>query len=170
MVTSNQFADDSDINKRLRIIKNMRDKVTPDMIAAMHKEADQILEYRVKETGKKSWQSLTSGYWEYEFIFNGGEMSKPGEMSGNWVNFDDNLTYQYGYYENTIGKGRYHYDLDEETLLMVDTKSGIKPNEYEVKMTSDVIVLIGKDTYKDNNYQTKIKKVGNQPQKDQPVQ
>jgi len=140
---ADQFTSDSDIDKGVRIVKNMRDKITPDMITDKVAEAQGILTYRLKEMGAKSWPILTSVYWEYEYIFGGDEMSKPGELAGRWVKFDDDLTYKYGYYEDQQGTGRYHYNLDDELLLMVDDNPKIKPNEYKVNMAKNICILMG---------------------------
>jgi len=152
-----QFTAESSISKGVRIIKNMRDKVTPQMVEDKVAEATGILQYRYKEQGTKSWQILTANYWEYQYIFGGDEMSKPGELDGRWIKFEDDLTYEYGYYQDKQGSGRYHYSLDSGLLLLVDNNPKIKPNEYEVNMASNICILIGTPVYYDNNFQCKIR-------------
>ena len=42
----------------------------------------------IKNDENESWAIIEHGVWEYEFIFTKGEMSKVGEMAGNWIDFD----------------------------------------------------------------------------------
>lgn len=160
-----QFTRDSDIDKGIRLVKNMRDKISPSMAANMKSDAEAILAHRWKQSNKKSWTIMTAGFYEYQFVFDGREMSKPGEHAGRWVKFDDDLTYTYGYYDKVQGSGKYDFNLDSELLLMVDDNSNIKPNEYKCKPVNDVCILVGTDVYKDNNFQCKMAKVDSQPTK-----
>ena len=160
-----QFANASDLDKGTRIVKNMRDKITGGMAAQMKADAEAILAYRWKQTNKKSWTIMTNGFYEYEFVYNGREMSKPGEHAGRWVKFKDDLSYTYGYYDEVQGSGKYDFNLDSELLLMVDDNSSIKPNEYTCKPVNDVCILVGTEVYKDNNFQCKMSRVDRQPSK-----
>jgi len=163
--TNDQYASESDIPRGIRIVKNMRDKIPLSDIAPMNQEAEAIFAHRIKNAEKKTWSVMTAGYYEYAFVFNGKEMSKPGEHAGRWLNFKEDNTYDYGYYSDVQGSGKYYFDLDDELLLMVDNNKNIKPNEYKCKPVNDVCILIGTEVYKDNNFQCKIERVDAMPSK-----
>ena len=159
------FSKKDDIPKGIRIIKNMPEKYTTEQIISMNRAAQRILEYRNKEKGRKYWDVLCTGPWEYQYIFGGIEKTKPDELNGRWIEFKENMTYQYGYYEEIQGEGTYHYDLASAELLLVDKNETIKPTEYIVQMYANIAILKGTDAYYDNNYQCKIKGVGFIPKK-----
>ena len=73
-----------------------------------------------------------------------------------WIDFKDNFTYDYGMDKEKKGSGIYTYNFDTGLLLMVDDDISIKPNEYNVKIHNDIIILEGKSTYEDNNIQAKL--------------
>lgn len=160
-----EFANESEVPRGVRVVKNMRDKLSADRIQAMNREATGILEFRIKEKVQNPWQALTEVIWEYQFIFAGSDKSKPGELEGRWIDFADDFTYTYGYFQDTQGKGRYHYTPADQTILLVDDNSKIKPNEYKIIMATNIMILQGTSIYADNNYQCKVKGRIDLPQK-----
>lgn len=160
-----KYTSDSDIPKGVRVVKNMPDKYSPKQIEGMNRDALRILEFRNNEKGRKYWDVLTNGVWEYQYIFGGIEKTKPDELNGRWIKFEENMVYSYGFFENIQGKGTYHYDLESAQLLLVDDNIKIKPNEYIVQMFTNIAILKGTSTYYDNNFQCKIKGVGIIPTK-----
>lgn len=89
-------------------------------------------------------------------------------LNGAWIDFKENLTYDYGQYENKSGSGHYFYDFEKATLLMLDDNPAIKPQEFEVKMNNDMLVIVGQFIYKDNNMQAKLDRKASFPSKNQP--
>jgi len=81
------------------------------------------------------------------------------------VQFEENMTYKYGYYEEVQGGGTYHYDLSNSQILLVDNNNNIKPTEYEIQMFTNIAILKGTSAYHDNNFQCKIKGIGELPKK-----
>ena len=77
-------------------------------------------------------------------------------LGGRWIDFKENLTYEYGRYDKKEGQGRYTYDLEKGSLLMMDDNEAIKPQEFEVKLRDDMMVIVGLYTYEDNNMQAKL--------------
>lgn len=132
-------------------------------IAVYNGNASNILEHRIKNDQNKSWAIIEHGIWEYEFVFTKGEMSKVGEMAGNWIDFTQEATYEYGLREKVIGSGRYHYSPETGLLLLVDSNSGVKPREFKVQIAGDIMVFSGSPEYKDNGMQGKLKKVMQRP-------
>ncbi len=125
-------------------------------ISALRSQALSILDYRIKEDGEP-YAIVEAGCWEYEFVFK-GEMSKPGDHAGEWIDFKPDFTYQYGLYNEVQGSGRYHYSLDKTQILMVDNDESIKPQEWTAKNSGDVMILVGTSTYQDNATQMKLQR------------
>lgn len=125
-------------------------------VAAFRKSAYPIAVHRNKESNQKSYPILTKGKWAYEGIFKGSEFLKMDSLNVKWIQFNDNLTYEYGENKTVKGKGLYSYSFDTGILLLVDDEIAIKPNEYKVKAHNDLIILEGMSTYEDHNIQAKL--------------
>jgi|GEM_PF-1166448 len=152
----------TDNNTLIGIIKNMgktKIKEVPDLKT----KALAILEHRQKESNNKAFIMLDKDMWEYEFVFTGKSMTKPGQLAGSWIDFHEDLTYTYGYYEKDQGKGRYTYDLSTGLLLMIDDSDQIKPQEIELKLTDRTLILDGNEIYRDNNFNAKLRRVSERP-------
>lgn len=127
--------------------------------------AKKAIEFRRKEDNNKAWQILDVDLWEYEFKFEKQKVSEPGALAGRWIDFDQNLTYTYGYFDKQEGSGQYHYNLDTQDLLLLDDDESIKPFEYKAKIVNTIMILQGNATYKDNSVQAKLKRVNKIPAK-----
>jgi len=128
-------------------------------VAAFRKSAYPIAVHRNKESGQKSYPILTKGKWAYEGIFKGSEFINMDSTQIKWIQFKDNLTYEYGENKSVKGKGLYSYSFDSGILLLVDDEIAIKPHEYNVKAHNDLIILEGMPTYEDNNIQAKLVRI-----------
>lgn len=126
-------------------------------IPAMRVQALSILNHRLKKDSS-SYAIIEADLWEYKFVFK-GEMSKPGEYKGTWIDFKNDHTYEYGQGSNIQGGGKYNYNFDRSELLMVDNDNSQKPQEWSVKNAGDVMILVGTATYRDNATQMKLERV-----------
>jgi hypothetical protein len=126
--------------------------------------AQPILEFRQKESGNKSYTILDKDIWAYKFVAIGSEISKPADNAGKWINFKEDLTYEYGLKSKVLGNGRYHYDFDKGVILLLDNDKAIKPSEYRVKPLMDAMVFEGTSTYEDNNIQAKLERIEKLPE------
>ena len=151
-------------NSLLNIVKNMG-KVKVNQVADMKREAKVIIDHRYKQTEKKAYIILDKDLWEYEFVFTGKTMTKPGQLAGMWIDFDEDQTYSYGYYEQDYGEGIYTYDLDSGLLLLIDNSDEIKPQEFEAKLFDRSLIMDGNEIYRDNNYNAKLRRVDAKPLK-----
>lgn len=133
-----------------------------EQLTAYRGQAKSIVEYRIKQK-PKSWAILDVGVWEYEFVYKDGEMSKTGAYKGRWIDFDDKNNYQYGFYDAVEGKGRYHYDNETHMLLLADEIK--QPQEFEVKLVNEMMILMGRNSFGTNATQAKLIKVNNIPSK-----
>ena len=55
--------------------------------------------------------------------------------------------------------------MEKAFLLLIDDNEGMKPQEFEVKMNNDMLVIVGHYTYKDNNMQAKLLRQASYPVK-----
>ncbi len=151
-------------NSLLDIVKNMG-KVKASQVPDMKREAKVIIDHRYKQTEKKAYIILDKDLWEYEFIFTGKTMTKPGQLAGMWIDFNEDQTYSYGYYDQDYGAGIYTFDLDSGLLLLIDNSDEIKPQEFEAKLFDKSLIMDGNEIYKDNNYNGKLRRVETKPVK-----
>lgn len=142
--------------KRERLEQLKKRKEQPDIneIASMRQQGLSLINHRLKN-GAESYAIIEADSWEYEFYFH-GEMSKPGEYDGIWIDFKPDHTYTYGNRGTVQGAGRYNYHFERQELLMVDNDDNQKPQEWQVKSGGDVMVLVGTNTFKDNAIQMKL--------------
>jgi hypothetical protein len=139
-------------------------EISKDKIISEHKFAQGILTQRIK-TKPKNWIILDAGVWEYEFVYKDGAMSKQGEYAGKWIDMDENNNYKYGYYDAMEGSGKYHYDNDTHMLLLVDDDETTMPQEFELKIQNDMMIMMGRNTFGNNPIQAKLIKRNNVPSK-----
>lgn len=140
------------------------EEATPAMIA-LHERAKSVYEFRMKNTEFSTAQILDAGVWEYKFTFADGAMSEVGALAGKWIDFADDNTYEYGLYDDVKGSGIYHYDPMTTIALLVDNDPAEKPQEFEMKLVMDALVMVGQKTYNDNSTQSKLDKRDVRPTK-----
>jgi len=148
----------------LAMITNMT-KINPAEVAPMKRAAEAIINHRQKISERKSHIILDNHLWEFEFIFSGRKMSAVNQLAGYWIDFAEDLTYTYGLNQEVLGSGRYTFSLDTGLLLMIDNSDAIKPQEFAVNITDQTLILDGNDIYRDNNYNAKLKRITERPNK-----
>jgi len=134
-------------------------------MTALRDRAKSVYDFRMKNTEFSTAQILDNGVWEYKFTFAEGAMSKLGELTGKWIDFEDNNTYEYGLYGDVKGSGIYHYDPLTTIALLIDDDPSVKPQEFEMKIVMDALVMVGQKTYNDNGTQSKLDKRDVRPTK-----
>ena len=139
-------------------------KASPQM-TEIREKAIAVHDYRMKNSEFSTAQILDSGVWEYKFTFAEGAMSELGALAGQWIDFADNNTYEYGNYDKIKGSGIYHYDPITTIALLIDNDSATKPQEFEMKLVQDALVMVGQKTYNDNSTQSKLDKRQARPTK-----
>lgn len=126
-------------------------EIKSERIAAM-----EALNFRMKESGNKSYTIMDKDIWVYDGVVKNSDMVTGDSLGGRWIDFKDDLTYEYGRYDQKEGTGKYFYGMEKAFLLLIDDNEGMKPQEFEVKMNNDMLVIVGHYTYKDNNMQAKL--------------
>ena len=132
--------------------------------AQLRNSAKAILDHRQKEE-PESLQIIDSDMWHYKLVFGGKEVSTPEEYAGHWIDFNHDFTYTYGYYGEQRGNGRFHYKQDLSQLVMLDNDETKSPEEWETKHAGDVMILVGRPTYGNNNRQVKLERKYQYPAK-----
>ena len=141
------------------------EQVNPAEIINMRKFAEEALKFRQSEEGAQPWAILDVGVWEYQFKFENSKVTAEGETKGQWIDFDKDYTYKYGYYDKVEGSGKYYFNIETKQLLILDDDPMKKPYEYIAKLHNGHMVLMGTKTYKDNAYQAKLINVPHIPAK-----
>ena len=149
------------------ILSNQKE-ICPLEIEQMRKAASEVLAYRKKESGNKSYTVMDLDIWKFGGLVSDIRTLFGDSLNGSWMDFKENLTYDYGQYDQKSGSGHYFYDFEKATLILLDDNPAIKPQEFEVKMNNDMLVIIGMLSYKDNNMQAKLDRVKEFPVKPQP--
>ncbi len=132
-------------------------KASPQM-EGLREKAKSVYDYRMKNGEFSTAQILDNGVWEYKFTFANNAMSELGALAGKWIDFADDNTYEYGLYGEIKGSGIYHYDPLSTIILMIDNNPSAKPQEFEMKLVMDALVMVGQKTYNDNSTQSKLDK------------
>ncbi len=135
----------------------------PKLVAAQRAQALSIINHRLKQNSE-SYAIVEADTWEYQFLHD-GEMSKPGEYDGVWIDYKADHTYTYGHYSEIKGSGKYNYHSERSEILMVDDDTSKKPEEWTTKHAGDIMIRVGTATYKDNHIQMKLVRVPDDIQK-----
>ncbi len=154
----------SDDRSSIDIIKNTN-RVNKGEIGEMRKRAMTIISHRYKETNRKPFILLDKDLWEYEFVFTGKKMTKPNQLAGRWIDFNEDMTYDYGFFQDKVGSGIYTFDIETELLLLIDDNGDMKPQEFAGKLFDRTLIMDGNEIYKDNNYNAKLKRINSRPVK-----
>jgi hypothetical protein len=113
-------------------------------------QALSIISHRNKEE-PEALSMITGQYWMPEFVFDGQKMSGQDQFKGYWLSFEEDFTYSYGVNEKKLGKGRYHFRLDDKSLYMVDDDVSLEPKVWTANHNGRAIALIGTQEYNINN-------------------
>lgn len=122
-----------------------------------------ILEHRQKEVDTSAVAMIERDLYIFDGILLSSNMRTGDSIAGEWLDFKEDLTYEYGKFDKVNGSGRYFFNFNENILLMIDNNPAIKPQEFEIKKANDILILIGKQIYRDNNIQTKLSRVATKP-------
>ena len=129
---------------------NVKKTAEFESLASARRECEALIQHR-KTTHPNPMAMITQTYWTWAGFFNGQEMVHPDRLVGQWLKFEDNFTYSYGYFDDINGTGIYHYRLDDDALLMLDDNEKLQPKEWQLRSNGTAIVLEGRHGFKINN-------------------
>jgi hypothetical protein len=140
--------------------------IKPTEIASLRQQAESIMAKRIEETKKEAYTVLHKDLWFYEATVVGSKMTKMDSLGGRWLDFKEDLTYDYGSYGDNKGGGKYHYDIQTGKLMMIDNNKALKPQEFKIlTVDGDILIIQGEYEYKDNNIQSKLVRRATRPAK-----
>jgi hypothetical protein len=113
------------------------------------------IEERAKKGERKSYLILTKGYWALDAVFL-DDFGPNEAVDGKWIKFNENLTYEYGKYENRISKGLYYYEPNFEKLILLDEKENNRPLEYQVGWSGEYVIFAGTELFDDGEIRIKM--------------
>jgi hypothetical protein len=119
-------------------------------IEEARRQAAALIDHRVDKE-PKALAMVTSPYWVWGGFFDGQNMIHPDKLKGQWLKFHDDFTYTYGWFDDINGSGRYHYRLDDYSLIMLDDNEEFQPKEWQLQSNGIAIVLIGRHGFEVNN-------------------
>lgn len=128
-------------------------------------QAAALIQHRIG-THPNPMAMITSSYWTWAGFYNGEEMVHPDRLTGQWLKYEDDFTYSYGYFGDINGTGRYHYRIDDDSLIMLDDDETIQPKEWQLRSNGTAIVLEGRHGFNINNgMQMKLGPKDSQPRR-----
>ena len=134
-------------------------------VTGMRQSAIALLNHRKTAQNNKSYTILDKDIWLYEATVKNSDFITGEKVAGRWIDFRENLTYAYGIYQDQKGTGQYFFDFENKKMLMIDDHPAIKPQEFDVKLSNDMLVLVGEAVYSDNNLQAKLIRIPTIPVK-----
>jgi hypothetical protein len=129
---------------------------TPGEIAAWRSSAQSILQKRQNDFANKTYEALVKDIWLVDAFLIGDQMVSGDSVRGAWVDFKDDLTYEYGFGQKPTGTGKYFYEFESSKLLLLDNNALLKPQEFDVRLRNDMVIFVGEFVYRDNNLQSKL--------------
>ncbi len=153
---------------QLSIIHNQRN-ISDSMVVVWRNHAKGILEHRISQSDPKMTTSITKDLYHVQGVLRGSDVTFGHDLKGAWFDFNDDQSYTYGYFAETYGSGRYHYETNRGLLLLVDNDERMKPQEFKVIAAAENLVLQGEATYNDNNMQVKMNRQVGFPQPPPPA-
>lgn len=129
---------------------------TPEEITAWRSSARGILQKRQSDFANKTYEALVKDIWLVDAYLIADRMVSGDSVRGAWIDFKDDLTYEYGFGQKPTGSGKYYYEFESSKLLMLDDNSLLKPQEFDVRLRNDMVIFVGEYVYRDNNFQSKL--------------
>jgi len=122
-----------------------------ESVQEIRMQAKAMIESRI-EKNPDPLAMITHNYFLPEFVlFNPQEISKSGDFQGHWIKFEEDFTYQYGYYEVLAGTGIYHYRIDDEALLLLNDDETLEPKSWALRTNGMAFALSGRHDFGVNN-------------------
>ena len=139
--------------------KGFQDSTIQNLRIAAEKE----LRQRIDTSAKQFTSVLEKDLYHIQAVLRGSEVVFDEKVKAGWIDFAPDNTYKYGVYADHMGGGKYHFDASGSIILLLDNNQAIKPQEFQALINGDALVLVGQDTYRDNNMQAKLNRMPEMP-------
>ncbi|HMP29161.1 MAG TPA: hypothetical protein PKD85_06160 [Saprospiraceae bacterium] len=130
-------------------------KLDESLLMTWRVKAALEIEERSLKDGKKSYTLVTQGYWVIDAAFL-DDFAPEEAIDGKWLKLNEDLTYEYGKFEKTMGKGKYHFEPSNQILLLLDGKENVRPLEYQMEWSEAYTVMGGTPTFDDEDIRIKL--------------
>lgn len=140
----------SDLAEQIVMPLNIQKGGEFSSLAEIRAQAKALIDSRSSKDDK-ALSFLTYGFWSPEFVYNDRKMSAVDEYAGIWIDFKDDYGYEYGFYGDVLGTGRYHYRIDDNVLLMLDDNAEKEPKVWRAPYNGDIMALSGTHEFGVNN-------------------
>ncbi|MCB0602554.1 MAG: hypothetical protein KDC28_15055 [Saprospiraceae bacterium] len=100
---------------------------------------------------KTLFSFLTTNMWEYTRGIEGS--SFPNGIVGKWIVFNEDYSYQTGYWENMTSQGTWDLDEKTKTLHLTPSDTNERESQWTIRAKSNSMVLSGTVKYGNNSSQ-----------------
>ena len=129
---------------------NIQKEANYTSLSEVRGQAIALIQHRIKND-PDPLAMVTNPYWIWAGFFDGNSMTHPNKLTGQWLKFEDDFTYSYGWYDEINGTGTYHFRLDDYSMIMLDDNEDFQPKEFQLQSNGVAIVLIGRHGFEVNN-------------------
>ncbi len=113
----------------------------------------------------KPWASMTTDVWHVDYVLLPDTVLRYNLWEGYWLNLEDDYTYTFGQYSDTLEFGYYRYDLDDGILRMYPLLGDRGITEWKVLTNGEMTVLVNTGKYGLQGYQIKLYRKRGLPQR-----
>ena len=100
---------------------------------------------------KTLFSFLTTNMWEFTRGIEGS--SFPNGIVGKWIVFNEDNSYQTGYWENMNSQGTWEIDEKTKTLHLTPSDTNERESQWTIRAKSNSMVLSGTERYGNNSSQ-----------------
>ncbi len=104
---------------------------------------------------KKPWASMTTDVWHVDYVLLPDTVVRYNVWEGYWLDLEDDYTYTFGQYRDTLEFGYYRYDLDDGILRLYPLLGDRGITEWEVLTNGEMTILVSTGRYGFQGYQIK---------------
>ncbi len=137
--------------------------ISDTLIASQRKQAEASIAQKMDTAAQQLTSVLEKDVYHIQAVLRGSEVVFDDKVKAGWLDFETNHAYKYGIYGEHLGGGQYYFDAVKSIILLVDNDPRIKPQEFQALISEDALVLVGQDTYRDNNMQAKLNRMAGLP-------
>jgi|GEM_PF-7065716 len=110
---------------------------------------------------QKPWSSMTVDVWHVDYVLLPDTTLRYNLWEGFWLNLEDDYTYTFGQYSDTLEFGYYRYDVDDGILRLHPLLGDRGITEWRVLTNGEMTILVSTGRYGLQGYQIKhIRKRG----------
>ena len=106
---------------------------------------------------------LTTNMWEFTRGIEGS--SFPNGIVGKWIVFNEDYSYQTGYWENMTSQGSWEVDEKTKTLHLTPSDVNERESQWTLRVKSNSMVWSGTEKYGNNSSQVFLARRRSKPER-----